>query len=721
MKRIVLKLYALAVVVVAVILAGLYMQYAFARNMMQEEAQQHILLSSAVLQGEIMAWMVRNNQLVDDAGDFIAARPWHSDDILIYLKMLRHANPRFASLYYGTAENTMINASGWKMPAGFDLRIRPWYVQAAGQDRLIYTHAFVNASKDDVIITIARPVHGADNSLLGVVGGDVSLRTMIDMVQEKKIGESGFSFLVDGNGVMVAHPGYHLDIEVPLPRVTEEYAAVISAAKGRNAEVFPASFRGRDGYVIVRIFPNTDWVLCSFVPLEDFLQTREHLMRTFVLALTVALVILAFFVFYLMKYVFRPVALLHGRVEQIDVEQRDGYRISEAGLADFSVLARSANKILDKAQAYMNQLEENELELRRSEERMRAGEARYRALIADSFEAIALIDLETREIVEINHRFVEMFGYQIPQDSPLFVDDCVIDDPAEIEDLYNRKLREKRIWQPEARTMRRRNGARIMVERAGSVIRIEGRDYFMSTMRDITEEKRRQTELQQEVDLACRVQHELLPQLAPSPLIDLRILYYPAYFVSGDTFHLEWRDSGTVLRGFLVDVSGHGLAVAVQTAAVKVLLQEASTLHLSLMAELHWLNKRISQYFAKDAYAAMLAFEIDFFGQTMRYVGAGITHFYAQGKRIASPGMFVGLWETAEFEEGVIPALPGDAFYFLTDGFTDHMAQMSRTGELFPDGQGFGAKVAKLAELGDIGGLRDDAAGICLKINERQA
>ena len=49
------------------------------------------------------------------------------------------------------------------------------------------------------------------------------------------------------------------------------------------------------------------------------------------------------------------------------------------------------------------------------------------------------------------------------------------------------------------------------------------------------------------------------------------------------------------------------------------------------------------------------------------------------------------------------------------------MAQMSRTGELFPDGQGFGAKVAKLAELGDIGGLRDDAAGICLKINERQA
>ena len=39
---------------------------------------------------------------------------------------------------------------------------------------------------------------------------------------------------------------------------------------------------------------------------------------------------------------------------------------------------------------------------------------------------------------------------------------------------------------------------------------------------------------------------------------------------------MEWRNEGSLLRGFLIDVSGHGLATALQSASISVLLRESA-------------------------------------------------------------------------------------------------------------------------------------------------
>ena len=370
----------------------------------------------------------------------------------------------------------------------------------------------------------------------------------------------------------------------------------------------------------------------------------------------------------------------------------------------------------DKARVYLNQLAADELALRSSEEKLRAGEARYRALISGSFEAIALIDIATREIVEVNHRFVELFGYSLPEDSPLFVDQIVMESKTVLDDLFETRLKQQSILQPEPRNMRRKNGTQFTVERAGSLITLDGRNYFMSTMRDMTGERRRQAILSRDVDFASRVQRELLPQMTSSSSVTIRTLYYPAQFVSGDTFHLEWRNDGKILRGFLVDVSGHGLAVAIQTSAVKVLLREASLSHLPLLGQMRWINFRVAKYFDDGSYAAMLAFELDLADRELRYVGAGITNFYANGKKVATPGMFVGLWEQAEFGIGSMTVAPGDSFYFLTDGFTDSMNQSESSINFSEGGKNFDADVELLETMGKSGKMRDDGAGICLKV-----
>ena len=133
-----------------------------------------------------------------------------------------------------------------------------------------------------------------------------------------------------------------------------------------------------------------------------------------------------------------------------------------------------------------------------------------------------------------------------------------------------------------------------------------------------------------------------------------------------------------------------------------------------MLDQLHQIDLRAAKYFSEGSYAAMIGFEVDFTDMELRYVGAGITQFYFNGKIIQTPGMLVGIIQGAEFNTGKIPINEGDCIYFLTDGFTDRLSQVEYASTV---GNDFEYSVALLEELAINGKLRDDATGLCFRIN----
>jgi PAS domain S-box-containing protein len=358
------------------------------------------------------------------------------------------------------------------------------------------------------------------------------------------------------------------------------------------------------------------------------------------------------------------------------------------------------------------------IERKRTEQALMSSQSRYHALVEQSFEALAVVDIQTQEVVEINSRFTKLLGYSLPEDAPLFVIDFVVETKDRLDRFYNIRMKQETVIQPEAKLYRHKNGTEVFVERAGSLINVDGRDYFLAGMRDVTAERRRQGQLTRDVEVASRLQRGLLPELTESPCVTIKTLYYPARFVSGDSYHLAWSNGGQLLRGFLIDVSGHGLATAIQSSAVNVLLREAEKTQLPLIGQLQWINARAAQYFTEDTFVAMIGFELDLQHKEFRYAGAGITQFYLNGEKIPTPGMFVGIWNDVDFTLGTIPVTSGDTFCFLTDGFTDALALPENAGFWSTGDNSFAAKVAALASLAESGGLRDDATGVCLELND---
>jgi methyl-accepting chemotaxis protein len=91
--------------------------------------------------------------------------------------------------------------------ASYDPRQRPWYkaaIEAPGTT--IRTPAYYWAKDDVSLIGTVRTVANASGAVVGVLGLDVSLKQLTELVRNIKLGESGYLMLVEDNGNVLVDP-----------------------------------------------------------------------------------------------------------------------------------------------------------------------------------------------------------------------------------------------------------------------------------------------------------------------------------------------------------------------------------------------------------------------------------------------------------------------------------------------------------------------------------
>lgn len=197
----------------------------------------------------------------------------------------------------------------------------------------------------------------------------------------------------------------------------------------------------------------------------------------------------------------------------------------------------------------------------------------------------------------------------------------------------------------------------------------------VKNFKDITQRKREQEALTQDVLLASRIQRELLPRPVAREELEIKTTFKPASHVSGDFYDYVYDEKQQVLSGCVIDIMGHGLATALQTSALRVLFRQIFMSSECLAQKVAWINQSITPFFAEDSYAAAICFEIDLKRHKMTYVSCGIHYFLVcQGGEtqvVRTPGPLLGLMDEMQYEANTLPIAEGMHFLFMTDGFFD--------------------------------------------------
>lgn len=239
----------------------------------------------------------------------------------------------------------------------------------------------------------------------------------------------------------------------------------------------------------------------------------------------------------------------------------------------------------------------------------------------------------------------------------------------------------------------------------------------VSSLRDVTKinaERKLQKAVNRDLELAGRVQRSLLPDDLTTEHFEIRTIYEPHRLVSGDFYGFRLF-SEKLLRGYVIDVTGHGLATAIQTSAINVLFQDYLIKGLYDPELIIELNERMKDYFSEGAFAAVICFEIDLQAMTMSAWSGGINHLWSslstnQGV-IDVPGSILGILDSVDVSTVTRPIQRGDCLYFLTDGlyemFGKHPIHLSD----FPQ------TVENFRTLSIHPERWDDCSGVCIRIN----
>lgn len=350
-------------------------------------------------------------------------------------------------------------------------------------------------------------------------------------------------------------------------------------------------------------------------------------------------------------------------------------------------------------------------------ENLQRSEAWARAIFEQSSDALALFEIKTRKIVAANRRCAQFLGYDSRDELiGLTAYDVTLDSQEGVDRRFEQNFCSSVLRsQPEVRRLRRKDGSSLEVERTLAQIGLGDRQLLMASFRDITEVRKMQKQLEAELRNAAMVQRSLLVPDLLSAGVEIRTFYQPYHEVSGDFYGYGWSRSGTVLQGYLIDVMGHGIGTALQTAALNVLFHQAMDEQLSLKKTLMLVNRQVQSYFGEGLFAAAICFEFDLTRMTLRYISAGINYFMASSRTlqglVRAPGSLLGVDDKPDFIEQTVPVQAGDVFYFATDGLMDvMMRQVPLQLHDLEHMQTF------MRMAVPPGGGHDDASALCLRI-----
>jgi len=135
-------------------------------------------------------------------------------------------------------------------------------------------------------------------------------------------------------------------------------------------------------------------------------------------------------------------------------------------------------------------------ERERMEEELQQSEERYRAVVEQSADAIYLVDVETKHLLEANAAFQKMLGYSPEELVGISLYDFIATDPEEIDQRFQRIRMERQIPFFE-RLFRRKDGSLLHVWVSGFVAFYGGREVVCGTARDLTAHKQVEEALRQ--------------------------------------------------------------------------------------------------------------------------------------------------------------------------------------------------------------------------------
>ena len=302
---------AALIVIAAFALFTLYNDY-LQRNAIRDDLDSYLHEMGSVTASNTQSWLAGRIVLVENAAQNIAINS--EPAVVASLLEQKALTSSFMATYLGDSQGGFTIRPDAKMPDGFDPRVRPWYKGAQTSNGSTLTEPYIDAATGQLIISIATPSSKAGQSV-GVVGGDLSLQTLVDNIGALSFGGMGYAFLVSAD---------FSEIEVD----------------GKTRIVTFAPIKG---------LPSVNWYIGLSVDKDKSFAMLSEFRTSAIIATVIAVAIIIALLGMLIRVLMQPLYVMTRAMEDIaDGEGDLTRRLTIQNHDEFGILGKAFNRFVER-------------------------------------------------------------------------------------------------------------------------------------------------------------------------------------------------------------------------------------------------------------------------------------------------------------------------------------------------------------------------------------
>ena len=335
-------LLAAALIVIAAFASfTLYNDY-LQRNAIREDLNNYLNEMGDVTANNIQTWLTGRILLIENLSQNIAINPEQAN--VASLLEQKTLTSTFMASYLGDATGHFTIRPDAKMPDGFDPRVRPWYKGAENSSTPTLTEPYIDAATGQLIISMAMASKKAGQSV-GVVGGDLSLQTLIATLSARDFDGMGYAFLVSADGKILVHP----DKALVMKSLSEAYPKDTPRIGNGFSEVDVDGKTRLVSFTPIKGLPSVNWYIGLSVDKEKAYSMLSEFRTSAVVATIIAVAIIIALLGMLIRILIQPLHVMTRAMADIaDGEGDLTKRLTIQNNDEFGTLGTAFNRFVER-------------------------------------------------------------------------------------------------------------------------------------------------------------------------------------------------------------------------------------------------------------------------------------------------------------------------------------------------------------------------------------
>jgi methyl-accepting chemotaxis protein len=197
----------------------------------------------------------------------------------------------------------------WKGRRDYFIRNRGWYQSAIASDDTILTAPYIDNITGQVVITASTPVR-EDGRLLGATGIDLSIDTIIELVDSLKLDIESYAYMTGPDGLVIAHPDKDLIMNANLlesDAFPPEVRELLGRAASGTTEPVVYDQGDKDFVVFTDRIRQNGWVTFLVVDRDAILRPVRAQMYGFISISVLTILLLSVLLAFMLSAMLRPI------------------------------------------------------------------------------------------------------------------------------------------------------------------------------------------------------------------------------------------------------------------------------------------------------------------------------------------------------------------------------------------------------------------------------